>query len=182
MPNILVIYGTTDGHTAKVAAFLGEHLRALGHDVEVDDAREPRRDPHATDFDAVIVAASVHVSGFQQALRRWVRANVADLASRPNAFLAVCLGIVQGTDRVRADLDAIVGRFVAHTGWQPQRVEFVAGAIPYSRYGFVKRLIMRYMSRQAGMPTSPRQDYEYTDWEALRRFAADFAKTVPTQA
>ena len=179
MPDILVIYGTTDGHTAKVAAFLGEHLRALGHDVEVDDAREPRRDPHAADFDAVIVAASVHVSGYQQAVRKWVRSNVADLATRPNAFLSVCMGIVQGTDRVRADLDAIVQRFVAHTGWKPQRVEFVAGAIPYSRYGIIKRLIMQYMSRQAGVRTSPSQDYEYTDWEALRRFAADFAKTVP---
>lgn len=181
MPSILVIYGTTDGHTAKVAAFLGEHLRALGHDVEVDDAREPRRDPHAADFDAVIVAASVHVSGYQQAVRRWVRSNVADLAERPNAFLSVCMGIVQGTDRVRADLDAIARRFVAHTGWQPQRIEFVAGAIPYSRYGIVKRLIMQYMSRQAGVHTSPSQDYEYTDWEALGRFASEFAQTVPAQ-
>jgi menaquinone-dependent protoporphyrinogen oxidase len=181
MPNILVIYGTTDGHTAKVAAFLGEHLRALGHDVEVDDAKEPRRDPHAADFDAVIVAASIHVSGYQQAVRQWVRHNLTDLVARPNAFLSVCMGIVQGTPRVRADLDAIVQRFAKHTGWQPQQVEFVAGAIPYSRYGIVKRWVMQYMSRQAGVVTSPKQDYEYTDWEALRRFAVAFAEAIPAQ-
>lgn len=179
MPNILVIYGTTDGHTAKVAAFLGEHLRALGHEVEVDDAKEPRRNPRAGDFDAVVVAASIHVSGYQQAIRRWVSSNLTELASRPNAFLSVCMGIVQDTPRVRADLDAIVARFAAQTGWTPQRVEFVAGAIPYSRYGIVKRLVMQYMSRQAGHKTSPDQDYEYTDWEALRRFAVTFAEAIP---
>lgn len=181
MSNILVIYGTTDGHTAKVAGFLGEHLRALGHEVEVDDAREPRRNPRAADFDAVIVAASVHVSGYQQAVRRWVRDNLTDLATRPNAFLSVCMGIVQDTPRVRADLEAIVDRFVEHTGWQPHRVEFVAGAIPYSRYGIIKRLVMQYMSRQAGHKTSPKQDYEYTDWEALHRLAAEFSAGMSAQ-
>jgi menaquinone-dependent protoporphyrinogen oxidase len=179
MPTILVIYGTTDGHTAKVASFLGEELRGLGHVVEVDDAREPRRNPQAADFDAVIVAASVHVSGYQQAVRQWVRQNVTPLTERPNAFLSVCMGIVQGTPRVLADLEAIVRRFVAHTGWQPQRVEFVAGAIPYSRYGLIKRWVMQYMSRQAGVRTTPSQDYEYTDWEALRRFAVTFAEAIP---
>jgi menaquinone-dependent protoporphyrinogen oxidase len=89
------------------------------------------------------------------------------------------MGIVQGTPRVMADLEAIVRRFVAHTGWQPQRVEFVAGAIPYSRYGLIKRWVMQYMSRQAGVKTSPSQDYEYTDWEALRRFAVTFAEAIP---
>ncbi len=181
MATILVIYGTTDGHTAKVASFLGDALRALGHSVEVDDAKEPRRNPAAADFDAVIVAASVHVSGYQQAVRQWVRRNVTELSARPNAFLSVCMGIVRSTDRVRADLDAIVQRFVSHTGWQPRQVEFVAGAIPYSRYGFLKRWVMQYMSRQAGVRTSPGQDYEYTDWEALRRFAVAFAEAIPAE-
>jgi menaquinone-dependent protoporphyrinogen oxidase len=57
----------------------------------------------------------------------------------------------------------------------------VAGAIPYSRYGLLKRWVMQYMSRQAGVKTSPKQDYEYTDWEALRGFAVEFAGTIPSQ-
>ncbi len=178
MATILVLYGTTDGHTAKVAAFVGQALRDLGHQVEVDDAREPRRNPQAADFDAVIVAASVHVSGYQQAVRQWVRRNAADLAARPNAFLSVCMGIVQGTERVMTDLRAIVARFAQHTGWTPARVEFVAGAIPYSRYGIFKRWVMQYMSRQAGQPTTPDRDWEYTDWEKLKAFAAEFGDSL----
>ena len=178
MPSILVVYATTDGHTAKVASRLGEMLAGQGHQVTVHDARNPVDTPAADDFDGVVVAASVHVSGYQQAVRQWVRANVADLALRPNAFISVCLGVLQDSARVRADLDAIVARFVAHTGWQPDRVEFVAGAIPYSRYGFFKRWVMRYMSRQAGMPTTADRDWEFTDWDALGRFANDFGSSI----
>ena len=175
MARILILYATTDGHTAKVARVLADGIAALGHAVVTHDARNPADVPSAADFDAILVAASVHVSGYQQAVRRWVRANRDALADRPNAFLSVCMGIVEATPRVRADLEAIVARFTAHTGWQPERVEFIAGAIPYSRYGFFKRWVMRYMSRQAGVPTNPSQDYEFTDWLALARFANDFA-------
>lgn len=178
MPTILVLYGTTDGHTAKVAAFLGDVLRDLGHQVEVDDAKEPRRTPRAAEFDAVLVAASVHVRGYQQAVRRWVRQNLADLDARPNAFLSVCMGVVQGTPRVMADLHAVVERFTANTGWTPARVEFVAGAIPYSRYGILKRWVMQYISRQAGQPTTADRDWEYTDWEKLREFAEEWSQSL----
>src|SRR5690606_8399695 len=174
MARILIIYATTDGHTAKVANRLGDFCGELGAEVTVHNARNPEAMPAARDFDAVIVAASVHVSGYQQAVRAWVRANVADLSARPNAFLSVCMGIVEATPRVRADLEAIVARFVSHTGWQPDRVEFIAGAIPYSRYGILKRWVMWYMSRRAGVPTSTDRDYEFTDWDALRGFAKEF--------
>jgi menaquinone-dependent protoporphyrinogen oxidase len=100
------------------------------------------------------------------------------LAARPNAFVSVCMGVVQGTDRVMADLYAIVARFSQHTGWTPNHVELVAGAIPYSRYGFFKRWVMRYMSRQAGHPTTPDRDWEYTDWEKLKGFAAEWSLSL----
>lgn len=178
MPRILVIFATTDGHTAKVARFVADTLLEQGHEAVLHDARDRDHLPRAQDFDAVIAAASVHVSGYQQALRQWARHNAADLATRPNAFLSVCMGIVQGTPRVMADLEAIVERFVAHTGWKPQRVEFVAGAIPYSRYGLLKRWVMQYMSRQAGTPTDPRKDHEFTDWDAVQGFAVKFGRGV----
>src|SRR5690606_27554699 len=63
MPNILILYATTDGHTAKVARVLGESLTAAGHSVTVHDARDPGDAPAADGFDGVVVAASIHVSG-----------------------------------------------------------------------------------------------------------------------
>lgn len=31
MTRILIVFGTTDGHTARIASFLGEQLRSRGH-------------------------------------------------------------------------------------------------------------------------------------------------------
>lgn len=176
--NILILYGTTDGHTAKIAEFLRDELRAMGAQAHASDARDTDRDADPQRFDAVIVTASVHVSNFQSPVVKWIRKNLAAVSSRPSAFLPVCLGILQDSERVRADLDAIVARFTRQTGWQPAKIEFVAGAIPYSRYGLIKKWVMQYMSRQAGMKTSPSQDYEFTDWDGLRRFLVGFVADV----
>src|SRR4026207_1005428 len=57
MSRILVLYGTTDGHTAKVARSLAETLRCQGAGVVVYGARLVDGTPD--DYDGVIVAASV---------------------------------------------------------------------------------------------------------------------------
>jgi menaquinone-dependent protoporphyrinogen oxidase len=100
------------------------------------------------------------------------------MRDKPTAMISVCLGIVQKDPKVWADLDGIVDRFVRQTGWQPSVVKIVAGALPYTRYGWLKRFVMRRITRKAGMETDPTRDYEYTDWEDLRLFAAGFLRRV----
>jgi menaquinone-dependent protoporphyrinogen oxidase len=46
-----------------------------------------------------------------------------------------------------------------------------AGALAYTKYGFFKRLALRYIAWRVGAPTNPARDYEFTDWEAVTRFA-----------
>jgi menaquinone-dependent protoporphyrinogen oxidase len=51
----------------------------------------------------------------------------------------------------------------------------VAGALPYSKYNFFIRFIMRRIAAQAGGDVDTSRDYEYTDWGAVDRFASQFA-------
>jgi menaquinone-dependent protoporphyrinogen oxidase len=37
------------------------------------------------------------------------------------------------------------------------------------------RLVMRYIAKRAGGPTDTSRDYDFTDWNALARFAGEFA-------
>jgi hypothetical protein len=69
------------------------------------------------------------------------------------------------SDRLRADRRA-------------RRVECFAGKLAYSRYGFFKRQLMRYIAWREGAPTDARRDYEFTDWTAVRRFALEVAADV----
>ena len=176
MARILLLYGTTDGHTGKVARAVGDTLRTLNHEVDVIDARTGW--PSATNYDAVVVAASVHAGGYQRAVHRWVRAHAETLNTRPTAFVSVCLGILQRDPKVDADLKAILTRFLAATRWQPRTVKAVAGALPYTRYNPFTRWIMKRIVSKAGGDTDTSRDYEYTDWNDLRAFAEGFGRSL----
>jgi menaquinone-dependent protoporphyrinogen oxidase len=172
MARILVVYGTTEGHTAKVAGAIAETLHRLGAVVEVTAADEAAAAPDG--YDAVIVAASVHAGRYQRSVEKWARTHAAALSRKPAAFVSVCLGVLQKDPKVQQDLQAILDRFVATTGWRPAVVKLVAGALPYTRYGWVKRLVMKRIVGKAGGDTDTHRDFEYTDWTELSRFAADF--------
>jgi len=90
----------------------------------------------------------------------------------------VGLAVLSRTGDGRAQTMRIVERLVAETGWHPQRVELVAGALPYTRYNFLVRFVMRRISRKEGGDTDTSRDYEYTDWAAVDRFAAEFVDEV----
>lgn len=179
MSRILVIYGTTEGQTAKIARRLGDALREEGASADVQNAEAAWLDPHP--YDAVIVAASIHVGGYQRAVRRWVRAHADVLNEKPSAFVSVCLAVLQSETEVQQELSAIVDRFLKKTGWRPSTIRHVAGALAYSQYNWLKRLAMVRIVRTAGGDTDTSRDYEYTDWADVRAFAGAFARSLPAR-
>ena len=175
MSRVLMLYGTTDGHTAKVASVVASTLRAAGCDVDSICATRPQAAVSPASYDAVIVAASVHEGRFQHAVRRWVRAHPAGLAGRPTAFLPVCLAVREHRPEARVEINRIVERFLTACRWRPTAVRLVAGAVPYTRYGWFKKWVMRRISARAGGGTDTSRDYEYTDWNDVRAFVNGFA-------
>jgi len=182
MARFLVVYGTTYGHTAKVAEAVAHTLRTGAHHVvtvAAPDGLEPR--PEA--FDVVIVAASVVGGRFQKHVDRWVHAHAEALNARPCAFLQICLGVLQRDAAVQAELQAIRTRFLEAARWRPVETRVIAGALPYTRYNWITRWMMRRIVAKAGGDTDTSRDYEYTDWAELRAFALMFAaRAVPQPA
>jgi menaquinone-dependent protoporphyrinogen oxidase len=169
MTDFLVIYGTTDGQTAKIANALADDLRSLGATALVASAASSP--PSPAPFRAVVVAASVHAGGYQPEVARWLGQHLDGLSARPTAFVSVCLGVLQHDPAVDAELEAIMDRFFEKTGWTPTIRKIVAGALPYTRYNIFKRWMMRRIVRKAGGDTDITRDYEYTDWADLSAFA-----------
>jgi menaquinone-dependent protoporphyrinogen oxidase len=172
MSRVLVLYGTTEGHTAKVAGAIAETLR--GQAIEVDVVEAGTADPRAEDYAGVIVAASVHGGRYQRSVQRWVQKNREMLIGKPSAFVSVCLAVLQWQPEVRREVNAILERFLMATGWRPTCTKSVAGALAYTKYGWLKRWIMRRIAEKAGGDTDTSRDYEYTDWQDLRDFAWRF--------
>ena len=176
MLSILVVHGTTHGHTAKIAAAVATAIEASGASCDVMAAADATRNPG--DYDGVVVAASVHAGKYQKAVVAWVRAHRAVLDANPTAFISVCLGVLQKQPNVDRELKNILDRFSTETGWRPQVTTTVAGALPYTKYNWFIRWVMKRIAAKAGGDTDTSRDYEYTDWAALSRFSVQFARTV----
>jgi len=172
MTRILVVYGTTDGHTAKIATAIADTLRTHGAAVDVCQASRTHCLPEG--HDAVIVAAPVRGGKYLKSIRRWVRQHAAVLNAKPTAFVSICLGILQHDEAVDRTLKTIIGQFLAETGWQPVVTKPVAGALPYTRYNWLIRWVMKRIATKAGGDSDTTRDYEYTDWQDLARFAEQF--------
>jgi len=180
MTHILVVYGTTDGHTRKIAEVLAEDLRALRCCVDIVDAAGLLHRLSPEGYDGVIVAASVHIGDYQRSVARWVRTHAATLNQLPTAFLSVCLAVLEKSDKTKRELAGIIERFFARTGWHPPIAKPIAGAVLYTRYGWLKRVMMKRIVSKAGGGTDTTRDYEYTDWNDLRVFAEGFARQLTT--
>jgi menaquinone-dependent protoporphyrinogen oxidase len=176
MTRILVLYGTTHGHTAKIARAIAETLRSQGASVDAIEANAEWPEPE--DYAAVVVAASVQGGRYQRPVRRWVRASADALNTRPTAFVSVCLGVLQDSPQVQQEVAAMMTRFLTASGWRPAVTTTVAGALLYTRYNPFIRWVMKRIVRKAGGDTDTSRDYEYTDWAALRTFAEDFGQRV----
>jgi menaquinone-dependent protoporphyrinogen oxidase len=179
MAHALVLYASTHGHTAKVAARIADGLRAEG--VENVDVRDAATDAATLDprkYDAVIAGGSLHASHHQEELVGWVKSHRAALADRPSAFFSVSLTAADDTDEAREATQRCIDDFLAETEWTPARSVAVAGALQYREYNVFTRTLMRLMMRRGGHPTDTSHDYDYTDWEAVERFGRDFAALV----
>src|SRR6266496_3868975 len=180
MSRILIVYGTTDGHTRKIAEALGETFRQEECRADVIDASETGPHVRPADYDGVVVAASVHLGHYQRAVERWVRSHGEALNRRPSAFVSVCLAILEKRREARQEVQKIMRQFLQRSGWRPAACKTVAGALLYTRYNWLKRWVMKRIVAKAGGDTDTTRDFEYTDWNGLRAFARVFARHVAT--
>lgn len=178
MAKILLVYGTTEGHTAQIAQRMAEAMRAAGHEVDAHDSKEMRKSTSERVYEGVLVGGSIHRGEHQSSVLRFVRRNLDLLDRLPSAFFSVSLTAVELDDEARQETQAMVDKFVRETGWQPRRVETIAGALVYSQYNVFMRQIMKLISKSQGLPTDTSHDYDYTDWDAVEKFAREFAESV----
>lgn len=176
---LLLVYGTTEGQTAKIARFVTDHLAQLGHQTLLVNAIDVTAQADPGRFDAVIIAASLHAGRYQSAVVHFVHEHLVAINARPNAFLSVSLAAASEDEDDALGLDRCVIDFSQQSGWSPQRIHHVAGAFRYTSYDFFKRWAMKYIAHRKGAPTDTSEDHELTDWADLEQFVDGFSKEIP---
>ncbi len=179
MSNVLIVYATKEGQTERIARCMSDTLTASGHSVELVDADHHTPPSDLSRFQVVLVGGPIHAGGYPRSVERFARENRHFLRSVRSAFFSVGLAVASRTSDGRAQTLELVRKFEARTGWRPKRVELIAGALPYSKYDFVVRYVMKRIAAKEGGDTDTSRDYEYTDFDAVARFARELAATTP---
>ena len=180
MPSILVTYGTGEGQTAKVADRISSVLDERGHDVTalpVSAASTLDLD----EFDAVLVGSPINNQRHLPAVVEFVEGNREVLADRPSGFFQLSLAPLVPFGLADAGDRAYVDALTEQTGWRPDDVGHFAGAIRYSQYDRPTRWLFRLVAALTTGDTDTARDYEYTDWDAVERFAVAFAEYAEDQ-
>ena len=179
MARILVLYSSHDGQARSIATRIAYILRRAGHDVAMCSATAPGIGQEIGLSDGVIVGGAVRYGRFAPRLLSLVRRRKELFKALPSAFFAVCLSAGGPGAKPEAARGYVDG-FIRRTGWQPEDTAIFAGALRYRQYNPLIRLMMRLIVGHAGGDTDTSRDYEYTDWQAVERFAARFAARFTT--
>jgi len=164
---ILALYGSRFGQAEAVLRRVLRRLSASGHSVTMVNARVIPEALRLEHFDGVVIAASIILGRHQSYVRRWARTNAVKLSQLPGAFISVNGATPEWGMRA----ERYLARFAEQTGWHPRWTAAFAGALRYSRYDPVTRWIMKKIAAKEHGPTDTSRDYEFTDWEAVDRFA-----------
>ena len=169
-PRILVAFQTAEGQTGKIANRIAEVLRGDGANVDVHTADSA---PAPDAYDGVIVGGSIHAGRYGPALIDYVKTNASALNAMPSALFQVSLTSANLDEQHTAAAHRMMQELLDDTGFDPDLVAMFAGAVLYTRYGWIKRGMMRAIVAAEGGDTETTHDHEYTDWNAVEHFARD---------
>lgn len=182
MQTILILFATREGHTQRIADRLSTAIHKLGHSADVVDAADPPDRLNLDLYSGVIVAASVHAGKHESEIIEFVKRHRQELERRPAVFLSVSLSEAGVEDedapperraKAAADVDGMIHAFLEETGWAPAKIQAVAGALLYTKYNFLIKMIMRRIAQASGGSTDTSKDHDYTNWALLDRLVEE---------
>lgn len=175
---ILAVYGSEYGQAESVVRRVAGALEARGNEVHAFKADAVPAGLVVEDFDATLVGASIIMGHYQKYVKAFVRRHLAALNARPTAFISVSGSSPESVPEWQTAAHGYVATFLKETGWVPRWTGTFAGALRYPRYGLVTRWIMKKLSAKQGGPTDTSREYEFTDWDAVGRFAAQLGDAL----
>lgn len=179
---VLILFGTSEGQTEKIANRIAAIISNKGHEVMAQCGERLPGDFAANDFDAVMIGGSIHMGKYQPYVKSFVLGHRDWLNSIPSAFFTVCMGVTSRHAKDRAGAEQYSLKFLQQSGWQPRLTQTFAGAVKYTQYNVITRFIMKMISKREGGSTDTRRDHEYTDWQAVARFAGQFIEQLEANA
>lgn len=185
MPDLLIVYSSTDGHTRHI----GERLRArvqhrasaggLGPSPEVVLRHLP--DCDAADIataSAIVIGASIRYGHHKPEVPAFIARHRQALEARPNAFFSVNV-VARKPGKNLPQGNPYLQKFLRSIVWKPQRLAVFGGRIDYPSLKPLDRSMIRFIMWMTSGPTDPTRAFEFTDWAAVDAFGDTLLHMLP---
>lgn len=173
MTRFLIVHATRYGQTGRIAGRIAAALAGCGRSVQAHrlGGGEP---PAPQAFDAVIAGGCVRYGRHDRALVDFLRRHAHTQARRTAGVFSVDL-ISQDPAKTTPAGNVYLRKLLGRIGFCPDAAEAFAGRLDYPRYRWFDRWLI-CMIIALGGPTDPAAVVEYTDFDAVDRFATRVLK------
>lgn len=175
MARVLVVYFSKEGQTEHISHRMCRRLEDRGHVVRLINLRTDDSEAGADDYDATIMAGSIHRGNFAPELAGFLMRHGPAVRSHVSAFVTVSLSAASHDATEISALNEIANRFLFEAGWHPDFTEHVAGAVHDDQLSVFEKLVVHHAVEQHGAQLEASGHTEFTDWTKLNRFVDTFA-------
>lgn len=175
--NAIIIYHTKYGQTEKIAKRISQVIESQQVATEVFSVSELDSRTSFEEFDLVLIGAPIYLGDHSKKVARLIKKNLEVLNNRLSAFFSVSLS-AGGNENQRNDAAGCVNKFLEKTQWTPQITGLFGGGLPYRKYNWFIRMLMKWISGRAGGSTDTSLNHEYTDWQQVDTFANELLEKM----
>lgn len=175
---VLIIYGSIEGQTAKIAEFAAKLARDAGFEPVLFNTEDRTGDITFEGVDKVILAGPVHERRFPKPFEVFVSGQSETLARYPTLLLSVSLSAAF-EERMEEAQD-YADEMKLRTGLAPSDELLVAGAIRTESYDYYASQVLRHVVLRGNEAIPTEKNHEFTDWDALAARVAAFLGTDAT--
>lgn len=177
--HIAILYESRHGQTKKIAQKIQDQM--VKQSVTVSLAR--CRDKNARDLiskaDALLFGSSIQMGKVDSHLIKLIRSSTSEINKKPNGLFLVSLANKTQTAESKEHVKTYFSAVTDSTGWKPGATLSCSGALPFTRYNFFIRFMLKQIGKKQGENYDTSKDYEYTDFTEVETFALTFIpKTI----
>ncbi|MEZ6095214.1 MAG: menaquinone-dependent protoporphyrinogen IX dehydrogenase [Pirellulaceae bacterium] len=173
----LVLYHSRFGQTEKIATRIAEDLKKLDVSVVIHDLSFLDLSLGVKQYDMIVVGAPLYRGQHSRLLGDFIKLHESDMKQKLTAFFSVSMAAA-GDETQRAEAKKYLEEFLVKAHWEPDFKATFAGCLAYTRYGWITRMIMKWISKKQGGSTDTSKDHEYTDWKKVDAWSDTLAEAV----
>ncbi|MFK7870607.1 MAG: flavodoxin domain-containing protein [Roseobacter sp.] len=163
--SLLIVYGSIEGQTDKIARFIEKLTTEKGEDVRVIDTHNRTSDADFTGVDAVILAASVNERRHSKRFDGFVTSKKAALDSR--RMLMISVSENAAFPEAHEDAQDCLEEMRLRAEIDPDSEMLLAGAIRTRHYDYNATQVLKHVVLRGRTYGPSVQDHEFTDCGAL---------------